>query len=193
MLAAGMDEPQKDRFIKSAKDVSGAWSAMRAQATIISEIRGALRKKVSIGALVAYGYEAACPKTPTMIPPYLFEHDKFIDWQNSTVKGNGLQYLSVRVVAPPMQPAPAALIRTRVTGTVPKKIGRPSSKNRASEAIWILLKENPEFSALLQKQKIQMVREFILRTYSDEFPGGKGLSDKTLGIHISRFSSRSSD
>lgn len=189
-MAAGMEHSKATQLIDAAKKTSAAWSQYKAQNEVAWEIRESLCKKLSTGKLVAYGYETTTPKTPSQIPGYLFEHGKFIDWGQSSVKGNGLHYLSIRVLPSNHVANNEEVIKKRPLLDGAGKGGRPTSRVRASQAIWALTKEYRNFDGLPDKVKISKVRNYILKHHSDEFPGEKGLSDKTLGTHIRSLSGR---
>lgn len=189
-MAEGMEAPRQIEFLEAAKSMSSTWSHYKAEREIIWAIRAHLRDKLSSGALIAYGFETADPKCPSQIPSYLFEHGDFIDWQNSSVEGNGLQYLSVKVLLPDQMAALDPHANDHSDNHNGSKGGRPTSKLRVSEAIWAIMNANRNFAGLPIKTQISEVKKYVLKNHPDEFPGSKGLSDKTVGSHIRSLSGR---
>jgi hypothetical protein len=189
LMAAKMEASERAKFMEAAKGTSAAWSQFKEGNKIIREIRESLCQRLVIGEMTAFGYEAATPKVPSQLPAYLFEHIDFIDWQKSSVKGHGLEYLSVKVFS-------ADQITAIKPGNefalnkISDKGGRPTSKVRVSEAIWALMEANKNFFGLPTKTQVSEIKKFIQANHPEEFPGSKGLSDKAVGTHIRNFSNR---
>lgn len=190
MMAAKMEASQRAKFMEAAKGTSAAWSQLKLENKIIWEIRESLCKRLMTGELAAFGYEAATPKVPSQLPPYLFEHIDFIDWQKSSVKGHGLEYLSVKVLSADQLAAIKPGGNELPINKSNDKGGRPTSKGRVSDAIWALMRTNKDFFGLPIKTQISEVKKFIQANHPDEFPGNKGLSDKAVGAHIRNLSGR---
>jgi hypothetical protein len=125
---------------------------------------------------LAVGFSTGATE-PVIIPPYLFENEGFIKWSKNEIAGNGLRFISVKIIK---------LRRSEVlpqnTGTgIQKgraKAGRPSSAEL--EGIIRELNSDPEFSRKPGKTQVTEIRKRAMEKYPAKFKNGRGLSAPTI-------------
>lgn len=139
------------------------------------------------GTFVAYGY--ALPRTskssPEEIPVDLFR-DGNVDWDKSTVRSEGLQFESVRVLSRAwlrnFEPQKPAKILELKSESLP---GRPSSGREILAAIDSLIREQKLPNSKSQKQNNEIVRARVHEMYPGRFPDDRRLSSKTIAKYLS--------
>lgn len=134
------------------------------------------------GKLWAFGYSA--PRKPTdapcRLPIDLFEGK--IDWVKSAIKGNGLEFTAVRVVA---SPAPGLVSAPRETQApqlevAPAAPGRPSRRGEIVAAWQALEAERKINRATSLRSHFALVRAKVHEIHRSDPRGEKGLGDKVL-------------
>lgn len=127
------------------------------------------------GALLGYGY--AVPRHPTDTPA-LIPKDVWrgrIKWEDSSVKGNGLEFLVVRAL--PRKSPKLEKIEVR-------KPGRPTRKPQIIEAFRALEAEGKIKRENSLTSHYPLVRNKVAALFPDEQDTKRGLGDKALYQHL---------
>jgi len=193
----------KDRLTASAEIMPGSSSdpvitiAKNVQRlveilAIPSEMRWDMRNRLLIsmgeGKFVAYGYEI--PRNPAdfrvKIPSDLFE-PKFMNWENSTIHGSGLEFVSVLVFESGLaQEIDAQLAKKPpIQGTGVKRGPSPSS-TAIEEAIRSLINDGTLPNHNHQKQNIEIVRARAHELHPGEFLHDRGLSHESIRVVLAK-------
>jgi hypothetical protein len=158
---------------------------IRSQVEVRDEMRRQLLDKLADGKLVAYGFpvnnETASDQADE-IPPFLFEL-KFVNWFNSSLKGLGREYVSVRVIRVGRAQLKSSQSQRQPLPIIPPRraVGRPPSKREAIlEEIGSLYKEGINLGSCSSKQVGALVRNRMAERYGRPPNDVKGLSDETI-------------
>jgi hypothetical protein len=160
---------------------------IRSQVVVRDEMRQSLLEKISAGRLLAWGFpieNGVASDQPQEIPPPLYA-DKFIDWEKSSVKGLGREFVSVRVVlaariesktTPPKSPP--------ISAQPPNRPGRPTKSDQIWEACDFLALTGLNLAELSVKELSDHVRKRIdQRWHTSGQRDPKGLSDASIQRH----------
>jgi hypothetical protein len=161
--------------IQKSKDRTDAYFAA------VVEMRERLRSGIQLGAFVAYGY--AIPRDPNSrrikIPADVFE-EKYTNWNNSAIKGAGLEFVSVLVFeSGTAQAIDAQLAKKSSQGTELKR-GPSPSKAAIKEAIQSLIEQGRLPNHNQQKENVGLIRERIHELHPGEFPHDRGLGHESI-------------
>jgi hypothetical protein len=139
-----------------------------------------LLSALAAGKLLAYGYKL--PRDPADMPvrlPVDVLESRFVDAGNSTIKGAGLEFASVRII-------PASLVETLERQFPPaavsarRELGRPSVQPLIAEAICELYEEGRLSYGESQKGRLRLIRARTRQKYPDRFPNDRTPSDDTI-------------
>jgi hypothetical protein len=166
--------------------------ALRAPFDIGVDMQQALLTGLRKGKFIALGYRL--PRNPSdpavQIPADLFD-ERFADWDNSAIKGAGLEFANVRVMrAPKSNPAIGHDLNPPVPSSKPdklveilenrRKVGRPLFAPRIEEA-YNALNAMEGFKPDATKRAIaERIRQWIKRQY----PGKATPSVETIRRYI---------
>lgn len=158
------------------------------RATLCAEMRDNLLMNIEDGALIALGY--ALPRKfddfPNEIPIDIWEGN--IDWLNSSVCGNGLEFSAVRIASrkwlakshEQIAPLQIPLLAVEPLEAVPRNPGRPNLRNE----IWIA------YEKLKHEQGIQFnqpmtrsydrIRATVKLLFPEQIDGDRMLGDEAI-------------
>lgn len=162
--------------IRKSKDRTDAYFAA------VVEMRERLLSGIQLGAFVAYGY--ALPRDPNSrrikIPADVFE-EKYTNWNNSAIKGAGLEFVSVLVFEPDLaQEIDAQLAKKSASQGTGLKRGPSPSKAAIDEAIRSLIDQGQLPNHHQQKENVGLVRKRIHELHPGEFPHDRGLGHESI-------------
>jgi|ERR1700722_6515058 len=181
LLVKSIDENKRQDFIKSYQPVQDFLDTNSARNSAELDMRNRLLVRLINNRLVAYGFSV--PRKPAnvreIIPPDLFKM-KFVDWQNSNIKGAGLEFVSVLIFRPKW----AQEIEVLLPKGAHRPIGRPSSKHAITEVIRSLIDEQA-IPTQLRKNDYDLIRGRVNIQFPDQFLENKGLSDKAIAKYLS--------
>ena len=175
-------------------DLAAALNAFRQQINwaagptdVRKKMRAQLCALLKSGSLLAYGFclPRSASDTPVQVPRDLLS-GPFVDWEKSTIKGHGLEFVAVRVVSPSIA----------AQHKVPNKDDSPQEKRkpgpRSGEQAII-----DAYTALLTAGKINAdtppkvicseVQVYAQEQISSAFPRGRGLSERSIRRALRRF------
>ncbi len=171
-----------DPVIAIAKNVQRVIEILAIPSEIRLEMQNRLLQSLGAGKFVAYGY--TIPRNPAdsrvKIPRDLFE-PKFVNWENSNIRGAGLEFASVLV----FESGLAREMDAELTKKAPAKEARskrgPSSSQQAIEkAVRTLMDEGQLPNSKLQKENIPLVQIRVQELFTGEFPHNRGLSAESI-------------
>lgn len=175
--------PDGDPKLKEmARQIQISKDRLGVNVTIYLEMRDRFMSRFQQGAFVAYGY--AIPRDPNdrlvKIPKDVFEV-KYINWENSAIKGNGLEFASVLVFERDLAPEIDALLakKSPAQGTGIKR-GPPSSSVVIEQAVRSLIDQGQLPNHNQQKENVGLVRERIHQMHPGEFPHDRGLGHESI-------------
>ncbi len=176
------DQNQRRKIKTGLASVAKAWEGI-VEHSRTRDLRCAhISKLISTRKAVAVGFPGGAKNKPEIIPPYLFENSAFINWSQSAVSGNGLNYISVRITKlrrSEQFPGP----ESKLIENAKRKIGRPSSREYIEAAI-LELKTDATFVKSPRKSQVLKVIDFVTNRYSKRFPNGKGLRESTVSRYL---------
>lgn len=183
-LAEIMPGSSNDPVIAIAKNVQRLVEILAIPSDMRWDMRNRLLRSLGEGKFVAYGYEI--PRNPAdsrvKIPSDLFEH-KFMNWENSTIQGSGLEFASVLIFESGLaQEIDAQLAQKPPTQGTGIKRGPPPSSAAIEEAIKSLLNEGWQPNNYMQKENIETVRARVHKLHPGEFPHNRGLSTESIRV-----------
>ncbi len=171
-----------------AKVLDPIFEHYRGRWAVRDEIREDLLVRIESGEYMAVGYSQ--PRKhgdfPVEIPIDIWEGE--IDWEKSTVKGNGLDYMAVRIIPRNsltkitekialLQIAPPSAIPRKIN---PPRIGRPSCR-KIVEIAYEKLKQSGEIDFLApQIFAIRQIRDAVTAMFPDDIKGDRGLGDEAV-------------
>jgi hypothetical protein len=175
-----LDDIARQKLNDSANDANAAWAELKADAEFRKKCQDYLLKQLSRDKLVAYGYSKGA-KTPALIPAFLFEYSKHVIWEKSSVIGNDLQFISVRIACPPLQ-------RSKALGLPIPIPAKNHPKLRSAKLIAIIkqLDKDLSFRNSLRKTQANLVRSEAIKKHIKTFPGGRGADVKTISAYLRR-------
>ncbi len=189
---SGIDRPEApteimsgsadDPVIAIAKGVQQVIEILAIPTKLRMEMRNRLLPSLGMGKFVAYGY--TIPRNPAdprvKIPRDLFE-PKFVNWENSTIRGAGLEFASILVFESALaQEIDAQLVKKApIQGITPKR-GPPSSQQAIEKAIRSLMDERQLPNSKMQKENIPLVQNRVQELYPGEFPHNRGLGAESI-------------
>jgi hypothetical protein len=142
--------------------------------------------------LTAYGYKV--PREPRDLPvklPIDIFKSAFVNWGKSTIRGAGLEFVSVRVIPPAIArkmqnqlPSPPNSPPARV------RIGRPSARSDINAAIMSLYQDGTLPNELPHKSNMSVVKDRIHKLFPGRYPKDKGLGYDTLRKQLTANSRR---
>jgi hypothetical protein len=137
-----------------------------------------LLSALATGKLLPYGYKL--PRDPADTPVRLpVDVHRFVDAGNSTIKGAGLEFASVRIIR-------ASLVKTLERQFPPAAVparrepGRPSVQPLIAEAICELYEEGRLSYGESQKGRLRLIGARARQKYPDRFPHDRTPSDDTI-------------
>jgi hypothetical protein len=182
MMMKRWDRERREKFMASMQAGAKALDDWGANAAQYETSKARLRDAVVYGKALALGIALGASE-PAPIPPHLFKNEKFIDWRKSTVKGDGHEFVSVRVVSlAKFQFAPPPVVRTNPQ--TEKVSGRPCGKSAVATAYRQLRDKNTEFDFLPKKAAIRLLRERLVHIDGGKF---SHISPKTIGKYVADF------
>ncbi len=173
-----------DPVIAIAKNVQRVIEILAIPSEIRLEMHNRLLQSLGAGKFVAYGY--AIPRNPAnsrvKIPRDLFE-PKFVNWENSNIRGAGLEFASVLIFESGLaQEIEAYLAKKPPTQGTGIKRGPPPSSAAIEKAIKSLLNEGWQPNNYMQKENIETVRARVHKLHPEEFPHNRGLSTESIRV-----------
>lgn len=136
------------------------------------------------GTLLGFGY--LIPRTvndqPTEIPKDIWEGA--IDWDQSTIRGSGLEFVSVRMVHCQWIDEIASELVSK--GAV-RSPGRRSRRHQIQEAIEALDKAGKISTFESMRSHFSLIVDWIHKRYPNDPDGDKGLGEKVLYSELSTF------
>lgn len=151
------------------------------KSTVYGLKRDSLFKNIYSGKLIAVGY--SCPRKSTNLPeeiPHDMWSEENINWGKSSIKGNGLEFVSVRV---------AKKIREGINSNnrklipnievVDKRSGRPSKWGLIIEAYNFLEKNGKINCSRTLKSHTKIIQETV-RVLHPEIKDNKGMQEETV-------------
>jgi hypothetical protein len=173
----GWDENRK----RAAKDLLAATATLGDSLIAQGRLRDArcshIVKMILAKKAVAVGFPNGAAGDPQIIPTYLFENRTYIKWGSSSIVGNNLNFVSVRI-ARLRRTEQLPEIQNEAKANTPAKVGRRPS----TEIIEIIneLNMDPGFGKLPRKSQAQLVIKRTSEKYPKRFPHGKGLHVSTV-------------
>ncbi len=150
------------------------------KSNLLQTLQEALVHRLKAGKLLGFGYEMPrqASSEPVKIPSDVWFGS--VKWGTSSVKGNGLEFIQVRVC----EAQHVALEAPYVLPSV--KRGRPSRSDQISEAFWSLDEsgEVPDTVENLKALFTPILRRIDI-LYPDQAGDRAGLSEKTLYEKVS--------
>lgn len=142
------------------------------------DLEDSILRKINDGALVAVGFlEPRKPiDRPALIPNDVWDGE--IDWKESTVKGNGLSYVAVRINADVDEQSGHAGSKEPESPLRPQ--GRPSLKPYIDEAYVALKAEGQIDWSKSRARMYPAVKNWLCAQYPEMADKFSGTSDKTL-------------
>jgi len=174
---AGWDTERRQQVKRGEDAFDGLIDRIVAKGTLRNDCCNYVLRLLSKHKAIAVGYPSGATGEPEIIPVYLFENPKYIDWRLSSVAGNGLKFVSVRVVRlRHSEKLPENAIPAKKQQS--SKVGRKAS----SEVVEIIreLNRDPDFEKKSGKQQAELVRENAITKYPKRYRSGRGLSQKTI-------------
>lgn len=145
------------------------------------ELRSACFRYVHTGALKAYGF--AIPRAPDdppqPVPPDLW--DGTVNWERSTLQGNGLKMEGVRLIPPHWEDQ---LVARQATATNRRGPGRRSREDHIREAFDALCKSGQIDFNRPMNRTFEPIRCWVLAKLPNDPDEAKGLNDKTIAKTI---------
>jgi hypothetical protein len=178
---AGWDADQRRTFKEGLSAASSLKEAYMSEAALRNERYSYLLSMLLARKAVAVGFPNGATGDPEIIPTYMFENPKYVNWSTSTVRGNNLNYVAIRVVRLDRSeklPKRAAPTDSKLAKTVGR---RPSS-----ELIDIIntLNNDPAFGKIPRKSQALLVIKNATEKHPKRFPHGKGLSLATVNRYL---------
>jgi hypothetical protein len=173
VLAVGMAKIQP--AVAALNDFGDAWSRLRKH----------LIRAISLGHVVPVGF--ALPRTPgdTPISVPIDLWSRTIDWKASSVSGNGLEFVAVRVVSDQTARALMAEIDGAFSPKLKPNLGRPSVQREIFDA-YISLKEQGllDFSSSMACH-YDLFRDWLCKQFPENSGQYGNLSNETIRRVIS--------
>jgi hypothetical protein len=190
MMVAAWDETGKHESIDPALKFFGSLGDLSQQLQRSMEIRTHILQMLRNEKLIAYGYSV--PRHPDDIPKRI--NPDLIDaesprWKNESIKGSGLEYVSVRVFSPKL----AKTLDDVLSGDEhkkPRRPGRPSTQ----KYIMAVIEELTENGVLSEFQYDERKAEAIQNRVKEKYPekyGKKPPSIKTIKKYLSIYRQQS--
>ncbi|MGC2415535.1 MAG: hypothetical protein WA459_22925 [Stellaceae bacterium] len=180
-MPANIDEALRN-FQKSVEPQQKKWE-------ILNEMRQTLLERLTNGTLIAYGFRienGIARDQVEEIPPFMFKMS-FVGWFDSSLKGLGHQFDSVRVVRPERRRRQTASVLPTPVEAVPARnaIGRPSKGHLIQDAIAALYAQGIDLSARSSAQVGGLVRGWIAALSGKSAMDSQGLSNETIRrVHV---------
>jgi len=154
----------------------------------VLEARELLLSDLRKGKLISYGYVA--PRNPasirSKIPRDLFE-PKYVIWEDSSVKGAGIEFSSVLVFELELaQEIDAQLAKKPPSQGTGIKRGPSPSSSAIEEAIRSLLDEGWQSQNYLQKENIVTIRARVHKLHPGKFPNDRDLSKESIRVVLAK-------
>ncbi len=183
-----MSDSSGDPAVAIAKNVQLLVEILAIPSDMRWDMRNRLLRSLGDGKLVAYGYKIT--RNPAdarvKIPSDLFEN-KFLNWEDSSIKGSGLEFVSVLVFESGLaQDIDAHLANKPPTQGTSIKRGPPPSSAAIEEAIKSLLNEGWQPNNYMQKENIETVRARVHKLHPGEFPHNRGLSSESIRVVLAK-------
>jgi hypothetical protein len=152
---------------------------------IFSKMQIDLVRNLRNGQFIGVGY---CePRKPTdfpaLIPRDIWDDQFNVDWKQSKVAGNGLSFLSVKIL--PSDNLPQQYDAEPINHKPPKKVGRPSVKQKIWDAYEILRDEDSIDFNKPQTHMYPQIREWLTKRFPKDIDRLGNLSDETIRLTLS--------
>lgn len=171
---------KRAEFLKRLQPVQNFFDISRARGDVERRMRDRLLHLLSNDRLAAYGFPL--PRKPAdirqRIPQDLFQ-SRFVNWNDSSIKGAGLEFQSVVVFRPKW----TAEIESQLPQVAHRAIGRPSSKVAITAVIRSLINAGWSLSSA-RKRDYELIRAEVHKLFPGQFVGNKNLSDKTIAKYL---------
>jgi hypothetical protein len=159
------DGPKKEAIIGGFQSLNALQQKIKIRSDLKKDMQDILLEKLASDKFLAIGFERhdfPAPE-PTLVPPYLLD-ETFINWADATLKGFGVEYISVRAIR---NPGKAQLNRASADKPLSAKIGRPSASIDIRTAIEELIKSDPDLHGKSKKE----LHRLVLNIMDKMFPG----------------------
>jgi len=181
-LARIEDEGGRESLLTATRQVATIVDTLFARDDALKAMREGLLGWLREGRLVAYGF--AIPRNttanPEPIPVDLF-HERHVNWKESSIKGAGLAFVSVRVLHPDwLNELKAAFPDELSIAGKTAKLGRPTSREAITAATQSLIDDGTLPNDNLQKQNIELVRKQVHKMFPGQFPDDHGLKNEAI-------------
>lgn len=166
-----------EKSSKASKDLSE-------QRDLRQKLEQNLLKQAAKGTLIGFGY--SIPRSvndqPTEIPKDIWQGS--INWDQSTIRGSGLEFVSVRIVHSKWINEIASELVSKGAGRLP---GRRSRRSQIQEAIKALDKAGKINTSESIRSHFPLIVDWIHERYPKDPDGDKGLGEKVLYEELSAF------
>jgi hypothetical protein len=166
----------------SVDQVRAGWNELKFQSTVANDCAQYVREQLLKDKLMAFGYPPGATQAPSPVPKYLFENPDHIKWHRSSVSGNGLTFISVKIFRPNWLPD---IMPADTNPKIQKRAGRPPS-TKLLDIISELNSTDPSFVGLPRKTQVEKVRQLAVTKFKSLFPGGKGADKKTISRYLTQ-------
>lgn len=177
--AASPELQNQPSQLESERVTRETQQAIKNRKAVTEKIVDRLIAELWEGRFELYGY--AVPRMPkdrlVKIPADLYDW-RYINWDGSTVKGNGLEFIAAIIMeAPNIEIKPDH----RLPPSIEHQIGGPiSAKSAIAETIEYMTENGLLPDHQMQKQLIPSIRRHIHERYPGQFPHDRGLSSESI-------------
>ena len=174
----------KEGFEALIGSMQSAQPLLSERSNIIDEMRAPIEKHLLLGNLIGFGFEPPrkMESQPFEIPRNCWKG--WIDWAGSKVRGEGLEFVEVRLITAQKKArlgAPQSAADTIET----RQVGRPGIGPHVAEAFKILNEAGKIETSASAKSHFPLVRRLLSQTYPDVYPLGHKISDEGIRAHFS--------
>jgi hypothetical protein len=188
LIAQPENEKEKLEHEKIEQINRDALDQTNSYLSAVLEARELLLSDLRKGKLISYGYVA--PRNPasirSKIPRDLYE-PKYVIWEDSSVKGAGIEFSAVLVFELELaQEIDAQLAKKPLSQGTGIKRGPPPSSGAIEEAIRSLLDEGWQSQNYLQKENIVTIRAHVHKLHPGKFPNDRDLSKESIRVVLAK-------
>jgi len=188
LIAQPENEKEKLEHEKMEQINRDAHEQTSSYLSAVLEARELLLSDLRKGKLISYGYVA--PRNPasirSKIPRDLYE-PKYVIWEDSSVKGAGIEFSAVLVFElEPAQEIDAQLAKKAPAKGTGIKRGPPPLSDAIEESIRSLINDRTLPNHNQQKDNIGLVRARAHESHPGEFPHNRGLSNESIRVVLAK-------